>query len=433
MGEVHFHLKEPKSSKPTSIVLIYWLKNERIKYHTDEKVLPASWDKESQRADESKEYKGNGKVNKNLNRYVSFLDNLVELAKYNKTPLTPELIKNSLDSEFKAFKRDPGPLNMPKITLMAYVDLFIDECKTGKRLTPKGKLYKDWTIKGFKTLILHLNEHQKYYKKTIDFKDITLDFYDDFLKYFNDHKKRINTIGKHVKNLKTIMNAATEDGYNINLDYQKKKFRVVTEETDKIYLTEDELLKLYELDLSNNKRLDPVKDLFIIGAYTGLRFGDMEKLTGENFILSDKMNYLKITTQKTDINVMIPLKDIILSIYNKYEGKLPRCISNQKMNDYLKDIGEKAKIEDIINVSTTKGGMRYDESFKKWELITTHTARRSAATNMYLAGIPTISIMKITGHRTEKAFLKYIRISQEDNALKLSEHPYFKNTMLKIV
>jgi integrase len=103
------------------------------------------------------------------------------------------------------------------------------------------------------------------------------------------------------------------------------------------------------------------------------------------------------------------------------------------MNEYLKEIGKLAGLTETIKVSTTKGGFRFDESFEKWQLITTHTARRSAATNMYLAGIPTISIMKITGHHTEKAFLKYIRISQEDNALKLMEHPFFKNSNLKII
>lgn len=121
------------------------------------------------------------------------------------------------------------------------------------------------------------------------------------------------------------------------------------------------------------------------------------------------------------------------SIYNKYEGQLPSCVTNQKMNEYLKEIGELAEINDTVHLSSTKGGMRYDESFKKWELITTHTARRSAANNMYLTGVPSISIMKINGHKTEKAFLKYIRITQEDNALKLREHPYFRNEGLKVV
>jgi integrase len=433
MGVVHFHLKEPNSSKLTSIVLVYWLKNERIKYHTNEKVLPAHWLRNIQRADETAEFKGYKKVNKNLVRYLNFVDNLIELAKFNKTTLTKEYIKESLDKEFKAFKREAEIGSSPKINLMTYIDQFINECNSGKKLTPNGKMYKQHTIKGFKTIVTHLKNYQEYSHVKLDFKDITLDFYDDFLKYFNDNQKRINTIGKNVKNLKTIMHHATEDGYNSNLEYQRKKFKVINEESDKIYLSEEELSKIYNHDLSSNKRLENVRDLFIIAAYTALRFGDLEKLTGENFVFTDKMNYLKVTTQKTEVNVIIPLRNEVLTIYNKYNGKLPRCVSNQKMNEYLKEIGEKAGIKDKVLLSTTKGGMRFDESLVKYQLITTHTARRSAATNMYLAGVPTISIMKITGHKTEKAFLKYIRISQEDNALKLSEHPFFKNEGLRVV
>ena len=84
-----------------------------------------------------------------------------------------------------------------------------------------------------------------------------------------------------------------------------------------------------------------------------------------------------------------------------------------------------AGIDDSFVITATKGGKRVTEVFKKWELITTHTARRSFATNAYLQNVPTISIMKITGHRTEKSFLKYIKISQEDNANKLINHPFF--------
>jgi integrase len=104
------------------------------------------------------------------------------------------------------------------------------------------------------------------------------------------------------------------------------------------------------------------------------------------------------------------------------------------MNKYLKDIGKDAKINNLESTSITKGGMRVDKTYKKYELITVHTARRSFATNMFLNDVPTISIMKITGHKTEKNFLKYIRISPEENAKKLAEHPYFqKPSNLKIV
>lgn len=122
---------------------------------------------------------------------------------------------------------------------------------------------------------------------------------------------------------------------------------------------------------------------------------------------------------------MIPLKAQVKEILTKYKGVPPEANSNQKMNEYLKELGELAEIDEEILITQTKGGKRVTETFKKWELITTHTARRSFASNAYLMGVPTISIMKITGHRTEKSFLKYIKISQEDNANKLVNHPFF--------
>jgi integrase len=106
------------------------------------------------------------------------------------------------------------------------------------------------------------------------------------------------------------------------------------------------------------------------------------------------------------------------------------------MNRELKEIGKEAEITEKVSISATRGGMRTDTIYQKYELISTHTARRSFSTNSYLAGIPTISIMKITGHKTEKAFMLYIKISHEDNANKLAEHPYFsqqKPAKLKVV
>ena len=118
---------------------------------------------------------------------------------------------------------------------------------------------------------------------------------------------------------------------------------------------------------------------------------------------------------------------VSVEIINKYHGSLPAVISNQKMNDYLKEIGEKAKIKDTVKTAITKGGKTENSINEKFELITTHTARRSFATNAYLMDVPSISIMKITGHKTESSFMKYIRISQEDNANKLISHPFFNN------
>jgi integrase len=95
------------------------------------------------------------------------------------------------------------------------------------------------------------------------------------------------------------------------------------------------------------------------------------------------------------------------------------------MNEYIKKVGEIAKINEMTMSSITRGGMIEKTTTEKYKLISTHTARRSFATNLFLADVPAITIMKITGHKTDKSFLRYIRISQEENANKLLNHPFF--------
>jgi integrase len=117
----------------------------------------------------------------------------------------------------------------------------------------------------------------------------------------------------------------------------------------------------------------------------------------------------------------------------KYNGEIPRPISNQKMNEYLKELCNIKHFQETVILNKTEGGLSFEQKKQKWELVTVHTARRSFATNMFLAEVPAISIMKITGHRTERAFMKYIKITQEQNADKLQLHPYFIKTSLSIV
>ena len=219
------------------------------------------------------------------------------------------------------------------------------------------------------------------------------------------------------------MNEAVDRGVTKNTEYRNKRFKVIEEQVDKIYLKEDELLKIYQLDLSKHQRLIKVRDLFIVACYTGLRFSDLIQLRPEN-IVNDGRQF-RIKTEKTGEIVQIPIHKYVRQILNAYDYQLPTALSNQKMNDYLKEIGEIAGIDNTIITSLTRGGKTENTISKKYELITTHTARRSFASNAYLSNMPSISIMKITGHKTEKSFLKYIRISQEDNANKLLDHPFF--------
>jgi integrase len=205
---------------------------------------------------------------------------------------------------------------------------------------------------------------------------------------------------------------------NREFDY----FAGTSEDTFMIYLTRDEIDKIADLELSDDT-LKQVRDAFIVLCETALRVSDYKKV---DFNIrskgSQKLIYLNQT--KTGDQVVIPLSTRLEKILLKYNYKLP-VLSDQKINFNIKIIARSAGITEIINLEKTKYGKKYQIQKEKCSLVTCHTARRSAATNMFLAGIPAISIMKITGHKSEKSFMRYIRISAEENAVKLYDHPYY--------
>ncbi len=157
-----------------------------------------------------------------------------------------------------------------------------------------------------------------------------------------------------------------------------------------------------------------VRDLFLIGCYTGLRFSDFSKLAQQN--IAD--DYITIQQTKTGEDVVIPVHNVIQKIIKKHNG-IPAIVSNQKFNSYLKDICKTipAFSESVPKV-ITKAGKKLTLNLKKGEMVSSHTARRSFATNEYLSGTPSITIMAVTGHKTEKAFLKYIKVTSKEHAEK---------------
>jgi integrase len=202
-----------------------------------------------------------------------------------------------------------------------------------------------------------------------------------------------------------------------------------------LYLTEGEIKELEALDLSQNKRLDNVRDLFLIGCYTGLRYSDYSILKPQQI----KDGFIETIQLKTGDSIVMPIHPTVERILSKHNGQLPRSLCNQKTNDYLKEIGQtkpKGKDEPLLNETVsktlTKGSVKLTQTFKKWELLTTHTARRSFATNEYLAGTPTVTRMAITGHKTEKSFLRYIKLTPNEHAKLLKLH-WQKRTELKAV
>ena len=339
----------------------------------------------------------------------------------------PTTLKNILDKELKGIE----PEKEIKKTLFFFFEELIEHTKTGVRLQPSsGKPYSKATVQVYSNTLRRIKEFATLYRRNIDFETVNIDFYTDFTKYLTKRLKLAsNTIGKDIKTLKVVMNEATERGLNTNLQYKSRKFSVTRENTDAIYLTEKEVLELESLGLTNNKKLDNVRDLFLVGCYTGLRYSDYSILKPEQ--IND--GFIETTQIKTGEPVVIPIHPTVEKIIVKYNGKLPRSISNQKTNEYLKELG---KLMPSLSATTsktfTKGGMKVTQTFEKWEVLCSHTARRSFATNEYLAGTPTITIMAITGHKTEKAFLRYIKLTPNEHAKLLKLH-WQKRSHLQVV
>jgi len=423
-----FILKDANSIDETTIQLIVRYNYKRLKYSTGEKIKPSYWQRYYNASKDIKRLSIDGikdkklrdqlkEINTQLTRYIDKVDTINNYFKVQKLQPSFDFIKQELDKEFiKSTKPLPKELSF-----FSFIEDFIKT--TNKR---------ESTLEGYKNTKRHLIEYQEKRNKKLNFENIDLDFYDDFIKYLKGKNFSDNTIGKLIKNIKVFLSNAQDKGLHNNPYYKNKRFKVMSEDTDSIYLSVEELETIYNLDLSKNKKLDKVRDLFIIGCWTGLRFSDLCELSIDNISETNYGKLITIKTVKTGETVVIPVHHTIIEIFKKYNNTLPPVPSNQKMNDYLKDIGGIAEINETIEIVKTKGGMRFKKTFKKCELITTHTARRSFATNMYMADIPSISIMKITGHKTERSFLKYIKISKEDNANKILQHPLFNNTVLKV-
>ena len=443
MEKVIFKLKEPQANvsknqqKPTLVYLFFHFgyyehlsngnkKYIPLKYSTGMKISPFYWnDKPDYRAKQTKHF-----AYKNFNTRLDIIENSIidlhrELENKSVRP-TPDILREELN-----MKLGKGP-QVQKLTLIGFIEIFIRDSIDGTRLTKDSERIRPITIKGYRTTLNHLLNYQQEQDIMLEINNIDMDFYGDLTKYFHHQNYSTNTVGKHVKNIKVFMKEAFNRGLTENTIFQNEKFRVVEEETDHIYLNDDELLLIYNLDLIEKQGLEKVRDLFIVACYTGLRFADLRQLKQENF--TDDERFIRIKTQKTGEPVVIPLHWTIKEILKKYSGELPSIISNQKMNKYLKDIGTLAELNQTVSISITKGGMRVDRNYQKYELITVHTARRSFATNMFINEVHPLRIMKITGHRTEKAFLKYIKISQEENAKLLEKHPYFQEkSSLRVV
>lgn len=450
---INFYLKQPNATSDTTIIasISYTPHHHkkgsnklRLRYSLQEKINPMYWNADTQRAHSKKTAKDeriNGKsvsyylqhaeFNYRLNSIHTTIENTFRQYQNDNGAMPhPDILKVLLDKAIK--KIDKPVIQSERVTFMDYFKTIIEQSQNGVRVHPKHHTpIRRGTITSYNSTYKHLVEYQKKSLRKIDFDVINYDFYTDFKTFLISLNLSNNTIGKDFKNIKMVMREATEMGYNTNIAFQSKKFVVLKEDVDTIYLSLNEIDEILTLDLSANKELETTRDLFIIGCRTGLRFSDFTRLNNQNII----NGFIEIEQTKTTDKVVIPVHNSVEAILNKYNGVLPTACTNQEFNRRLKEI---AKMVDLLNINTsitiTKGGKEITANYPKYELVTTHTARRSFATNEYLQGTPILMVMAITGHKTERAFMKYIKVTRRDEAERLKQLWITRErTQLKVV
>jgi site-specific recombinase XerD len=407
----HFLLSQPKSDQPTLISCFIRFNNDRIVFSTGERIIPNEWDSEKQRAINSKKFPQNGPINTWLDKVDIEIKSIFRSFNIENISPNPNLIREKINERLfsKVSNKIPSLLN--------FIEIYIEE---------SSRIKNPNTVKTYVTTFRHLKAYAKLRNTYLDFSSIDLAFYNNFLNYLmNDAHLSNNTIGKHIQVFKTFLNEATERGFNKKLEFRGRKFKRINESVESIYLNKNEIDRLLALDFTDKPNLERVRDLFIIGCYTGLRYSDFTKIKPENIKIENDNTYISMITQKTYTKVVIPLNPLVVNILNKYNGFIPKPLSNQKMNKYLKIIGQIAGIDDQVQISRTTSGIRANNTIPKYQLIKTHTCRKSFASNAFLSGVPSLAIMKITGHSTEKQFLNYIRVSEEENANNLINHKFF--------
>lgn len=349
-----------------------------------------------------------GNLSTILNRFQDALARAYQYLEVQKEEITSTRIKALMDKEF----RKELVVKPRKKEFYERFDEFIESRKqTGSILT----------VRKFYTLKHKLQEFETKKRYRITFDSIDLVFYDKFKAYMlsaeNRRTEEANglldeTIAKYISALKTFMQWSLDRNYHSNKEFQHRQFAAKRKTKHEIVtLNEEELIRLYEKDLSNNPRLERVRDLFCFATFTGQRWSDIENFRKEDI----KDGWWIFESYKTKKVMKVPFKGFIapaLDILRKYHYDLPR-ISAQKFNDYIKEAGTLAEINEIVTIKRVSGNQRIEIKKPKHEFMSSHMARRSCVTILLQRGMPPTTVMKLTGHTDLKTLMKYENTGDE--------------------
>ena len=361
-----YNRKKQLNKQGTALVQVEALLNQRkVYFRTNLYLKPEHWNSRNAQVDNHPQAHD---LNSMLFEFVLHLQ-AIELSLWKRgIPVTLSLLKD-------AIKKDK-PVN---VTFPVFARTYIQESDR-KRSTKENLL----------TTITVLQE----FRPGLDFKDITYTFLRDFEVHLKEKGNSVNTIAKHLRQLRTLVNEAINQGYIPSDAYPFRKFKIKQEKGRKEFLTPDELRKLENLQVSD-KRLRHVLDAFLFCCYTGLRYSDFCQLTPENIIRVNGKRWFYFKSVKTDVEVRLPLHLLFegkaLAVLERYDivTDFAKIGPNSEANKYLAQLAALARIR---------------------KHITYHTARHTCATLLVHQGVPITTVQKLLGHTSVRTTEVYSEV-----------------------
>lgn len=353
-------------------------------------------------------------INASLLGYYTEVQEIFKKFEVEEIMPTPEQIKEAFNALHKPIEEEVKPRKSTPNAFYKVFDEFVRDC--GRQ--------NDWTDSTYEKFAAVKNH-------LMNFRDgLTFDFFDekglnDYVTYLRDVKEmRNSTIGKQLSFLKWFLRWAFKKGVHQNNAYDSYKPKLKSTQKKIIFLTWEELNKLREFEVPAAKQaLDRVRDVFLFQCFTGLRYSDVFNLRKSDI----KGDHIEVTTVKTSDSLIIELNKHSKAILDKYkdvafeDDKVLPVITNQKMNDYLKELAELAGIDEPVRHTYYRGNERIDEVTPKYALLGTHAGRRTFICNALALGIPPQVVMKWTGHSDYKAMKPYIDIADDIKANAMSK------------
>ena len=404
------HLNNVRDGKANLVLRYTYKRNTRFSYGLSGiEINVKDWDNDKQQV------KRSDKLYKFYNEQIAFLITAcVEIRQaYNRklNQLTKQVFRDELN-------KAQGIVKAETMTFFKFYEQYIEK-------------YDNNTKSAYANTLLRLNNFAVYYKK-FDFEDIDLNWFYEFQDWCFLVKNFLpNSAKKSLSHIKKVLREAYENKLHENDIFTHKKFNIKNVQTEGVYLSLDELAQIYRHKFDS--KLEALRDLFILACFTGQRVSDWSKLNQENLSEEDGQLFFNILTQKTKKTVSIPLHPVTKIILQKYNNNLPKY-SSVYINKSIKTICKLAGIDSVISKTEYRHGKAILVKYKKYELVTSHTARRSFATNMYLSGRSLEEIKHLTGHSNISTLELYIKASSLDHAKLIARSDFFKGKgFLKVV